>query len=111
MMTALIKAASTRFPVSEVVLFRSLVALFVLVVWLGSAGEFPRALATAAAVRPYRALARGQRRHDREFLVLALLPLADATALTFVYAAARRAARRALARRNRETLSLGGGRR
>ena len=39
-MSALIKAASTRFPVSEVVLFRSLFALMVLAGWLGWRGEF-----------------------------------------------------------------------
>ena len=45
-MSALIKAISARFPVAEIVLFRSLGALVVLVIWLGSAGECPRALAT-----------------------------------------------------------------
>ena len=83
-MSALIKVASARFPVGEVVLFRSVVAMGVLVVWLHSRGEFPAALATR---RPFghvgRSLA-GTGGMVANFLALGLLPLADATAFTFV---------------------------
>jgi len=82
-MSALIKAASTRFPVSEVVLFRSLFALMVLAGWLASRGEFPRALHTR---RPFGHIGRslaGSVAMFATFIVLALLPLADATAFTF----------------------------
>ena len=83
-MSALIKAISARFPVAEIVLFRSLGALVVLVIWLSSAGEFPRALATR---RPFGHIGRslaGSGGMSANFLVLALLPLADATAFTFI---------------------------
>jgi drug/metabolite transporter (DMT)-like permease len=83
-MNALIKAVSARFPVAEIVLFRSLGALVVLVMWLSSAGEFPRALATR---RPFGHIGRslaGSGGMTANFVVLALLPLADATAFTFI---------------------------
>ena len=83
-MNALIKAASDRFPVAEVVLFRSIFAIFVLVAWLRSSGEFPSALSTQ---RPFGHIGRslaGSGGMFANFLVLGLLPLADATAFTFV---------------------------
>jgi len=82
-MSALIKTASARFPVGEVVLFRSLFALVVLVAWLASRGEFPHALHTK---RPFGHIGRsiaGSGGMFANFVVLSLLPLADATAFTF----------------------------
>ena len=82
-MSALIKLASARFPVAEVVLFRSLFALVVLVAWLFRRGEFPAALATR---RPFGHIGRslaGTGGMYSNFLALSLLPLADATAFTF----------------------------
>lgn len=83
LMSALIKAASSRFPVGEVVLFRSVFALLVLVAWLAQRGEFPQALRTR---RPFGHVGRsiaGSGGMFANFAVLSLLPLADATALTF----------------------------
>ena len=83
MMSALIKAVSARFPVGEVVLFRSLFALVVLVAWLAWRGEFPHALHTR---RPFGHIGRslaGSGGMFANFVVLSILPLADATAFTF----------------------------
>ena len=82
-MSALIKAASTRFPVSEVVLFRSLFALMVIAGWLGWRGEFPRALHTRRLLGHIGRSLAGSVAMFATFIVLALLPLADATAFTF----------------------------
>jgi drug/metabolite transporter (DMT)-like permease len=82
-MSALIKAALTRFPVSEVVLFRSLFALFVLVGWLASRGEFPGVLHTRRPLGHIGRSLAGSVAMFATFIVLALLPLADATAFTF----------------------------
>ena len=82
-MSALIKAASTRFPVSEVVLFRSLFALMVIAGWLGWRGEFPRALHTRRPLGHIGRSLAGSVAMFATFIVLALLPLADATAFTF----------------------------
>ena len=82
-MNALIKAASARFPVGEVVLFRSLFALVVLLAWLAQRGEFPHSLRTK---RPFGHIGRsmaGSGGMFANFIVLSLLPLADATAFTF----------------------------
>ena len=83
LMNALIKASSERFPVGEVVLFRSLFALATLVGWLARRSEFPSALRTQ---RPFGHIGRslaGSGGMFANFAVLALLPLADATAFTF----------------------------
>jgi drug/metabolite transporter (DMT)-like permease len=83
LMAAAIKSAAARYPVGEVVLFRSVFALFVLVFWLASRGEFPAALHTR---RPFghvgRSLA-GSGGMFANFAALSLLPLAAATAFTF----------------------------
>ena len=82
-MSALVKLAAARFPVSEIVMFRSLFALLVLIGWLRSRGEFPGALATR---RPFGHIGRslaGTGGMYSSFAALGLLPLADATAFTF----------------------------
>jgi drug/metabolite transporter (DMT)-like permease len=83
LMSALIKAASSRFPVAEVVLFRSLFALVVLVAWLRSRGEFPHALHTQRPLGHIGRSIAGTGGMFANFVVLSLLPLADATAFTF----------------------------
>jgi drug/metabolite transporter (DMT)-like permease len=83
LMAAIIKAVAARYPVGEVVLFRSLFALVVLVAWLASRGEFPAALHTR---RPLGHIGRsliGTGGMFANFVALALLPLAAATAFTF----------------------------
>jgi drug/metabolite transporter (DMT)-like permease len=82
-MSALIKSASSRFPVGEVVLFRSLFAVVVLVVWLASRGEFPGALRTRRPIGHVGRSLAGSGGMFANFIVLSLLPLADATAFTF----------------------------
>ncbi len=82
-MSALIKLSSARFPVSELVLFRSLFAVLILAAWLARRGEFPGALATR---RPFGHIGRslaGTGGMYASFLAISLLPLADATAFTF----------------------------
>ena len=79
-----IKTASARFPVGEVVLFRSLFALAVLVVWLALARRVParaRIRAASSAISGARSPASGGM--FANFIALSLLPLADATAFTF----------------------------
>lgn len=83
-MSALIKIASARFPVAEVVLFRSAFALVVLVAWLASRGEFPRALHTKRPLGHVGRSLAGTGGMFSAFIVLSLLPLADATAFAFV---------------------------
>jgi drug/metabolite transporter (DMT)-like permease len=83
LMSAIIKMMAASYPVGEVVLFRSLFALVVLVGWLYSRGEFPRALHT---LRPFGHVGRsiaGSGGMFANFIALSLLPLADATAFTF----------------------------
>ena len=82
-MSALIKTASPRFPVGEVVLFRSLFALAVLVAWLAWRGEFPHALHTRRKLGHIGRSIAGSGGMFANFIALSLLPLADATALTF----------------------------
>jgi len=84
LMAALIKAAAPSYPVSEIVFFRSVFAMATLAAWLARRGEWPSALKTT---RPFghvgRSLA-GSGGMYGYFLSLAFLPLADATAVTFV---------------------------
>jgi drug/metabolite transporter (DMT)-like permease len=83
LMSAAIKVAAARYPVGEVVLFRSLFALAVLAAWLASRGEFPAALHTH---RPLGHIGRsliGTGGMFANFVALSLLPLAAATAFTF----------------------------
>src|SRR5258707_8967620 len=83
LMSAIIKAVAARYSVGEVVLFRSLFALVVLVAWLALRGEFPAALHTR---RPLGHVGRsliGTGGMFANFVALALLPLAAATAFTF----------------------------
>ncbi|WP_374547318.1 DMT family transporter [Rhodoblastus sp.] len=75
-----VRVAAPRIPVSEIVFFRSVVALALLFCWLTWTGGFPRHLATR---RPLGHLGRGLSGTAgmfANFTSLALLPLADATA-------------------------------
>ena len=108
-MSALIKTASPRFPVGEVVLFRSLFALAVLVAWLAWRGEFPHALHTQAKARPYRALDRRIGRHVRQFHRAVAVAARRRHRLHLRHAADRGSPGGADAGRNRALLSLGGG--
>ena len=84
LMSALIKIAAPTYPVAEIVFFRSVFAMATLAAWLASRGEWPSALRTT---RPFGHIGRslaGSGGMFGNFVALALLPLADATAFTFV---------------------------
>jgi drug/metabolite transporter (DMT)-like permease len=83
-MAAIIKLVSSRFPVGEVVLFRSLFAMAALVGWLARRGEFPHALQTSRKLGHVGRSIAGSGGMFFGFVALSLLPLADATAFTFV---------------------------
>jgi drug/metabolite transporter (DMT)-like permease len=83
-MSAIIKSVSARFPVGEVVLFRSLFAMITLVAWLARRGEFPHALRTRRKLGHIGRSIAGSGGMFANFIALSLLPLADATAFTFV---------------------------
>lgn len=77
------KAAAARYPIGEIVFFRSALAMVVLVVWLMWLGEFPGALHTK---RPFGHVARGIIGSGGMifgFLSVGFLPLPDATAIGF----------------------------
>ena len=82
-MSAIIKVVSARFPVGEIVLFRSIFAMAILIVWLARRGEFPRALATQRKLGHVGRSIAGSGGMFFGFIALSLLPLADATAFTF----------------------------
>ena len=82
-MSAIIKSVSVRFPVGEVVLFRSIFAMATLVVWLARRGEFPHALSTRRKLGHIGRSIAGSGGMFANFIALSLLPLADATAFTF----------------------------
>ncbi len=84
LMWALIKAAAPTFPVSEIVFFRSVFAMATLAAWLASRGEWPSALRTARPLGHIGRSLAGSCGIFGGFLALATLPLADATAFTFV---------------------------
>ncbi len=82
-MSAIIKSVSVRFPVGEVVLFRSIFAMATLVVWLARRREFPHALGTRRKLGHIGRSLAGSGGMFANFIALSLLPLADATAFTF----------------------------
>jgi drug/metabolite transporter (DMT)-like permease len=83
LMSAAIKSAAARYPVGEVVLFRSGFALVVLAAWLASRGEFPAALHTHRPLGHIGRSLTGTGGMFANFIALSLLPLAAATAFTF----------------------------
>ena len=83
LMSALIKASASAFPVAEVVFFRSVFAMIVLAAWLASRGEWPSALRTRRPLGHVGRSIAGTCGMFANFTALSLLPLADATAFTF----------------------------
>ena len=84
LMSMSVKLQAEAFPIAQLVFFRSFFALAVLLFWLALLGQFPHALRTS---RPFGHLTRsiiGSFGMFLGFASLALLPLADATALGFV---------------------------
>jgi drug/metabolite transporter (DMT)-like permease len=84
LMYALIKLAAPTFPVAEIVFFRSIFAMATLALWLASRGEWPSALRTTRPLGHIGRSLAGSCGIFGNFLALAFLPLADATAFTFV---------------------------
>ncbi len=84
LMWALIKAAAPTYPVAEIVFFRSVFAMATLAAWLASRGEWPSALRTTRPLGHIGRSIAGAGAIFGGFLALGYLPLADATALTFV---------------------------
>ena len=83
LMAALIKMAAQVFPVAEVVFFRSIFAMATLAAWLAWRGEWPAALRTNRPLGHIGRSLAGACGMFANFIALALLPLADATAFTF----------------------------
>jgi drug/metabolite transporter (DMT)-like permease len=83
LMSALIRAAGAKFPVGEVVFFRSAFAILPVVIIYAARGHLLAAISTA---RPFGHLGRGVMGIMSMFLnfaALARLPLMDATAISF----------------------------
>ena len=83
-MAALIKVTAPTYPVSEIVFFRSIFAMATLAAWLVAQGEWPGALRTARPLGHIGRSLAGAGGMFGNFLALAFLPLAVATAFTFV---------------------------
>lgn len=84
LMAMTVKLAAAGYPIAQLVFFRSFFALGVLLFWLAVRGEFPRALVTHKPLGHLARSAIGSFGMFFGFASLALLPLADATALGFV---------------------------
>src|SRR5262245_45016594 len=83
LMSALIRAAGAKFPVGEIVFFRSAFAILPVVIIYAARGHLLAAISTA---RPFGHLGRGVMGIASMFLnfaALARLPLMDATAISF----------------------------
>jgi drug/metabolite transporter (DMT)-like permease len=83
LMSALIRAAGAKFPVGEIVFFRSAFAILPVVIIYAARGHLLAAISTA---RPFGHLGRGVMGITSMFLnfaALARLPLMDATAISF----------------------------
>ncbi len=81
-MLALVKGFS-EYPVSQLVLMRSLAALVILVIWLGANGEFPQALHTKRLGGQLARSVLGMITMFLNFAAFGLLPFADVTAINF----------------------------
>lgn len=82
-MATLIKQASARYPVGELVFFRSFFALVPVAVWVVWRGQFPSALYTQRLGRHFIRSLTGAATMFLGFSALALLPIADATAIGY----------------------------
>jgi drug/metabolite transporter (DMT)-like permease len=83
LMSALIKVTGSVYPVSELVFFRSLFALPILLVYLAWRGQFPQSIYTDRIGGHIGRGIAGSCGMFSSFFALQLLPLPDATALGF----------------------------
>ena len=83
MMSATLKTLTVRYPVGEIVFFRSAFALLPLLLWLRWQGDLINAVRTKNVVGPFQARLH---RHDAMYLgfaALSYLPLHDAIAIGY----------------------------
>ncbi len=83
LMATLIKLASATYPIGEIVFFRSFFALFPLLLWAGARGRLPEAFYTTRFGRHLMRSLSGAATMFLGFTALALLPIADATAIGY----------------------------
>ena len=82
-MATLVKLASADFPIGEIMFFRSFFALFPVILWMAARGRFPEALYTQRLHRHFFRSLAGAGGMFTGFTALALLPIADATAIGY----------------------------
>jgi drug/metabolite transporter (DMT)-like permease len=83
LMATLVKLASVDSPIGEIVFFRSFFALLPVIVWMAARGRFPEALYTERVNRHFFRSLTGAATMFFGFSALALLPIADATAIGY----------------------------
>ena len=83
LMATLVKLASADYPIGEIVFFRSFFALIPVLVWVVARGHFPEALYTSRLHRHFFRSVAGAGGMFTGFTALALLPIADATAIGY----------------------------
>jgi drug/metabolite transporter (DMT)-like permease len=82
-MATLIKLASARYPIGELVFFRSFFALIPVLAWVGWRGQFPSVFHTERIGRHFARSVTGAATMFFGFTALSLLPIADATAIGY----------------------------
>lgn len=82
-MSAVLKTLMERYPVGEVVFFRSVFALLPLLIWLTLAGDLARSVRTTNMVGHFKRGLLGSVAMYLGFAALALLPLHDAIAIGY----------------------------
>ena len=82
-MATLIKLASDRYPIGELTFFRSFFALIPVFIWVGFRGQFPSVLYTAHIGQHFIRSVAGATAMFCGFTALAMLPIADATAIGY----------------------------
>jgi drug/metabolite transporter (DMT)-like permease len=82
-MATLIKLASDRYPIGELVFFRSFFALIPVFIWVAWRGQFPSVFHTRHIGRHFFRSLCGASAMFLGFTALSLLPIADATAIGY----------------------------
>lgn len=82
-MSALVKTLSAKYPIGQIVFFRSFFALIPLIIWLSWRSEFPSALKTKNFKGHLRRSCFGAMSMSMGFASLSFIPLPDAVALGY----------------------------
>lgn len=82
-MATLVKLASARYPIGELVFFRSFFALIPVLAWVVWRGQFPTVFHTQRIGRHFIRSVTGATTMFLGFTALSLLPIADATAIGY----------------------------